>query len=404
MSNRDIRTANARMVLSRLWDADAITGSELIEATGLTRATVHDVCQELIELGWIEELPNQRAHGGYVKGRPARRYALAARAGVVVGVDSGDHRVIATVADLRGVVLAQRSRTFTARGNRRRTVSAAILDALAAVPIPEAAVLAVVVGVPAPVDAGGRTVITTNEFWNRVNPDLGTHLSAAHGWTAVVDNDANLAALAEGWLGHGRGSDQFVTVLTGERLGAGVVVDGHLLRGARGGAGELVWLDHLEGVGSADGIAALSRRWAAESPSPSSRPVAGSPSLTSGSPSSLAASARSAEEVFAAAAQGDPVGTAVIRRLGERFARISSAVGKVFDTELIILAGAVATACGPILEVVERELPSLAIPPYPRVVASELGEAVVALGAVRRAITYLQEHALIDVELPARVS
>jgi predicted NBD/HSP70 family sugar kinase len=108
--------------------------------------------------------------------------------------------------------------------------------------------------------------------------------------------------------------------------------------------------------------------------------------------------------VFAAAAHGDPLGGEVIRRLGERFARISSAVGKVFDPDVIILAGAVAAACGPILEIVERELPSIAIPPHPRVVASELGEAVVALGAVRRAITYLQEHALVDVELPARIS
>jgi hypothetical protein len=79
----------------------------------------------------------------------------------------------------------------------------------------------------------------------------------------------------------------------------------------------LVWLDHVEGVGSADGIAALSRRWAAESPSLER--------------SSLDPSDLSAEQVFAAAAQGDPLGAEVIRRLGERFARISSAVGKVFD-------------------------------------------------------------------------
>ena len=403
LSNRDIRVANARIVLARLWELEAVTGSELIASTRLTRATVHDVCQELRELGWIEELPNQRAHGGYVKGRPARRYALSARAGVVVGVDSGLHRVIATVADLRGQVLARQTRTFEedlaglpaerAADRRRHAVSMTVLDALAHGDIAATDVLAVAVGVPAPVDADGRTVITSNPFWNRVNPDIGEYLITTHGWRAVVDNDANLAAAAEGWIGAGRGERQYVTLMAGERLWAGVVADGQLLRGGRGAAGEMVWLDHLDGVGSADGIAALSRRWATEALA-----RRGPRSVLRGlSPDEL-----TAERIFAAAAQDDPVAAAVIHRLGDRFARVSAAVGKVFDTNLVIIAGAVATACQPILDVIREQMPGLAEPPLPRVAASQLGEAVVSVGAVRRAIADVQEHAL-DIVLPGRV-
>ena len=400
LSNRDIRTANARTVLSCLWEAEAVTGSELMAATGLTRATVHDVCQDLRDRGWIEELPNQRAHGGYVKGRPARRYALCARAGVVAGVDSGDHRAIVTVADLRGQVLARQTRAFatsadgrTDLADRRLIVSEAVLGAVAAAGASAGEVLAVVAGVPAPVDAAGLTGITTNPFWNRVNPGIGPHLAAAHGWTAVVENDANLAAVAEGWAGHGRGERQFVTLLAGERLGAGVVSDGRLLRGGRGAAGEMVWLDHLDGAGSADGIAALSRRWAAEA---LARGGGATSALAHAGPGRL-----TAEAVFAAAQDGDELAGAVIRRLGERFAAICSAVGKIFDTDVVVLAGGVAAACGPIVGVIEEELPRLADPPFPRVVASDLGEAVVSLGAVRRAVGYVQEHAL-DIVLPGR--
>jgi predicted NBD/HSP70 family sugar kinase len=390
LSNRDIRVANARVVLAQFWDAEAVTGSELIASTGLTRATVHDVCQELMDRGWIEELPNQRAHGGYVKGRPARRYALSPRAGFVVGVDSGQHRIMATVADLRGQILARHTRT--AGESRRADVSGAVLDALAAGDIGAGSVLAVAVGVPAPVAADGRTVITTNPFWNRLNPDLGAYLTATHGWPAVVDNDANLAATAEGWLGAGRGEQQYVTLLAGERLGAGVVADGRLLRGGRGAAGEMVFLGHVDGVGSADGIAALSRGWATEA-------LAGR--RTSSVLRGLPAGELTAERIFAAAGQGDAVATAVIRRLGERFARVSVAVGKVFDTDLIIIAGAVAQACGPILEVIREQMPALAEPALPRVVASQLGEAVVSIGAVRRAVLHVQENAL-DMVLPGQ--
>ena len=70
-------------------------------------------------------------------------------------------------------------------------------------------------------------------------------------------------------------------------------------------------------------------------------------------------------------------------------------------TDLVIIAGGVATACAPILDVIRDQMPKLAEPPLPRVVASQLGEAVVSVGAVRRAISRVQEHAL-DIVLPGR--
>ncbi len=398
-SNRQVREANARAILLHLWAVEALTGSDLMGSTGLTRATVHDVCQELQALGWIEELDNQRVHGDYVKGRPARRYALSARAGVVVGVDSGEHRVIATVADLRGGVISQRVQTFsivrrptTDLARRLRTVEGVILEALEAAGVPTRAVLAVAVGVPAPVVADGRTVIRTEPFWNRMNPDIGAHLAQAQGWRVLVDNDANLAALAEGWRGQGRGQRHFVTLLAGERLGAGVIEDGHLFRGGRGAGGEMVWLDLVEGVGSAAGIAALSRRWALEalgSAHPETSPILGGLALEDITP----------EQVFAAARQGDPLASSVIRRLGDRFTRVSAVIGKVFDTDVIILAGAVASACDPILDIIREDLPRTVGPPVPRVVSSLLGEAVVSIGAVRRALDHVQEYAL-EIALP----
>ena len=365
----------------------------------MTWSTGHRCCQERQGSGWIEELVNQRVHGDYVRGRPARRYALSARAGVVVGVDSGEHRVIATVADLRGEVISRRVQTFSAGrrpatdiARRLRTVDDAIMDALKAANVSPRAVLAVAVGVPAPVVADGRTVIRTEPFWKRMNPDIGVHLTRAQGWRVLVDNDANLAALAEGWRGQGRGERHFVTLLTGERLGAGVVEDGRLFRGGRGAGGEMVWLDLVEGVGSAAGIAALSRRWALDaldSAHPQPSPILGGLALEDITP----------QQVFAAARQGDPLARAVIRRLGERFTRVSAAIGKVFDTDVIILAGAVAKACDPILDIIREELPQTVGPPVPRVVSSLLGEAVVSIGAVRRALDHVQENAL-EIALP----
>ncbi len=378
---------------------EAQTGSDLMRATGLTRATVHDVCEELLDRGWLQELSNQRVHGDYVKGRPARRYAFSARAGVVVGVDAGGHRVIATVADLRGQVISQRTRELateadeaTDAAQRLQTVSSTVLEALAVEDISSEMVLAVGVGVPAPVRTDGQPVTRTKPFWTRINPNIGAYLSTTQGWTALVDNDANLAALAERWVGRGQGKRHFITLLAGERLGSGVVDQGQVFRGSSGRGGEMNWLDFVDGVGSADGIAMLSRQWALEELSSGTSPHSTTLRV-------LPASEITPQQVFAAARDGDPLASAIIERLGHRFARVSAALAEVFDTELIIFAGGVASGIDPILDVIRRELPALVDPPVPQVVASLLGHAVVSTGAIRRAIDHVQDHAL-EIALP----
>ena len=85
-----------------------------------------------------------------------------------------------------------------------------------------------------------------------MNPDLIEMLSR---WAPIVhiENDASLAAVAEGAWGAAVGCRDYVSLLAGARLGAGVVVDGRLLRGAHGGAGEMVFLDDIPTVGGAGG-------------------------------------------------------------------------------------------------------------------------------------------------------
>ncbi|MBD8141789.1 ROK family protein, partial [Frigoribacterium sp. CFBP 13605] len=269
-----LRRMNAAEVLRHAWSADAVTASDLIALTGLTRSTVLGVCDDLIDHGWMVSLADARSTGEYRKGRPARRYALARSAGHVVGVDAGRHHLTAVVADLRGDVVARVARRIDPDGtadDRRRTVSRLVDDVLGEASLGDADVLAVALGVPAPTDAEGRSPIEVGaDFWVLMNPDY-TGLFAERGWAVVVENDANLAAVAEAAaasradreVGGGAGAaTSFVTLLAGERFGAGFVLDGALVRGSRGAAGEMRLLDLVEGVGSADGLGALLRDWA----------------------------------------------------------------------------------------------------------------------------------------------
>ncbi|MDI3422023.1 ROK family transcriptional regulator [Streptomyces luteolus] len=393
-STRQIREANLRAVLHRMWDSEPVTGTDLIDSTGLTRATVHGVCEDLTRRGWIHEVENQREHGGYRMGRPARRYAFQPLAGVVVGVDCGQHRARATVTDLRGRTLARHGSSFSGPEHtpeeRLDVLSRTILAALTAASVPPERVLVVVTGVPAPVDAGGRTAGSVNPFWEQMNPDIAGHLSREHGWRAIVDNDANLAAEAERWQGAGRGLDNFVTLLTGERIGAGIVDDGNLLRGARGGAGEMRFLDLIEGVGSAHGIARLARDWSQQAVRTDAHPE--SPLRD------LAPEGIDAEAVFTAAEADDPLAVDVVERIGARFARIVGALAGLLDTERIVLAGAPARSCAPIRRVIERDLPQYVHPPLPEIVISDFGDEIVSVGAVWRALDHVREH-VVEIDL-----
>jgi predicted NBD/HSP70 family sugar kinase len=387
-SSRMVREASARLVLDHMWHSPPVTGTDLMAATGLTRATVHDVCQELIDRGWVRELANQREHGDYRKGRPARRYAFDPLAGVVVGVDAGQHRVDAIVADLHGVELGRYQSPprggFADAGERIAAVGDAIAAALAAADVPARRVLAVTVGVPAPVDAAGRTAFRGNPYWELMNPDLGERLRAEHGWPTIVDNDANLAALAEGWRGYGRGMRHFVALLAGERLGAGIVEDGRLIRGVRGGAGEMRFLDLVAGVGSADGIAKVTRDWAS-----AALAEPGAESVLTAGPSA----GPDAEAVFTAARAGDALAAGVVDRIAERMALVIATLASLVDTDLVIIAGRVAASWDPLVEPVQERLARHGNPP-PRVLASALGGDVVMLGAVARCLDEVREHAL----------
>ncbi|MDF2492390.1 MAG: hypothetical protein K0Q58_968, partial [Microbacterium sp.] len=167
------RGTSAETLLAYAFDSSAFTATEAIDATGLTRSTVLGAAEELVRLGWLRELDDARAAGEYRMGRPARRYELDTVAGVVVGVDAGQHRVTAFVADLRGTVLGRAEGSLGESGLdvpvRLGVLADTVAAALASADVDRGRVLATVVGIPAPVDAAGASP-DDGGFWVRMNP------------------------------------------------------------------------------------------------------------------------------------------------------------------------------------------------------------------------------------------
>ena len=425
-----MRRANRQALLQHALGAEAFTAADAMAATGLTRATVLGVCAELEQAGWLEEAPAERG-GAVSRGRPARRFSLRARAGILLAVDAGQHTLAARAADLRGRELAAERLVLedaplvgddleagaaaaerrlealralldrvSARAGARGPVDAAraegshdaagAVDALTAAGAADgrgtagAPRLLTVVGVPAPVDAGGRSPSGDAGYWPAMNPGLVDALDGP----VLVENDANLAALAE--RAHlalsGADADHLAALLMGERFGAGLVVDGRLLRGADGGAGEMRFLDAVLGDHrGADGVAALARRWALE---------ALEAGETSAALSALPPAELGAKDVFLAARDGDALARAVLERIGDRLARIAMILSSLIAVDTVVVAGAIAEAIDPVLEHAREALPRIGTPPLPQLRASSLGRDVVVRGALELALTRLREDPL----------
>lgn len=416
-----MRRANRQALLQHALAAEAFTAADAMAATGLTRATVLGVCAELEQAGWLEEAPAER-DGAAPRGRPARRFSLREQAGILLAVDAGQHTLAAHAADLRGRELAAERLVLedaplvgddleagAAAAERRLEALRALLDRVSARagargPVDmggaggaggagcaggadragDAPRLLTVVGVPAPVDAEGRSPSGDAGYWPAMNPGLVDALDGP----VLVENDANLAALAE--CAHlalsGADADHLAALLMGERFGAGLVVDGRLLRGADGGAGEMRFLETVLGdPRGADGVAALARRWALE---------ALEAGETSAVLSALPAAELGAKDVFAAARDGDALAGAVLERIGDRLARIAMILSSLIAVDTVVVAGAIAEAIDPVLEHAREALPRIGTPPLPQLRASSLGRDVVVRGALELALTRLREDPL----------
>lgn len=383
------RPASLDAVFRYAWDSADFTATDAMLATGLTRSTTIEALEALRELDLVSELPNAREAGDYRKGRPARRFALRDDAAVLVGVDAGNSHVAVSVTDLRSQTLLHRRTTRAVDGDdahgRRHLISALIDEALAAAGRDRDDVISLCIGVPAPVDAAGRSPQHRNGFWARMNPDLVDELS----WAPLVrvDNDASLAAIAEGATGGAVGCDDYVTLLAGERLGAGIVVDGRLLRGAHGGVGEMVAFDHVLGVGGADGLGVRIARLAADAIERGE--AAEGSALAAVDPNQL-----DARTVLALAADGDPAAVSIAEQVGTILAEIVSVLGSMFDPQRVLVSGAIASGIETVVASARRALPTGLDLPAPDLVVSSLGAEVVARGAVAAASASARRHAL----------
>lgn len=278
--------------------------------------------------------------------------AREARRRVVLAVDVGGTLTAAGVVTAAGEILeeAVRPTHHDGPGTAGRTITA-LLDALLERARRDAdEVLGIGVGVPAIVDAvTGRIGDEAHHAPELAGRPLGAELRTRYHLPAWVDNDVNALALAEWTFGAGRGARSLVVLAPGTGFGAGLVLEGRLVRGASGFAGELghvpvkfdgrpCWCGGrgcLAVYASGRGIAEAARE----------RAAAGSALLAAagGDPQAI-----TAPLVFESARAGDPAAAAVVDEACRALGAMIAVVVNGLNPEVVVVTGGVAAAYVPL--------------------------------------------------------
>jgi predicted NBD/HSP70 family sugar kinase len=334
-------------VLDAIRSEPGITQPALTEKVGLGRSVVAQRVGELEALGVVA--PD--GLGPSTGGRAPRRLRLRAEAGYVLGVDIATNELLVAVSDLAGNLLATRNEECDVTEGPEAIVAAverlgdAVLDESGA----RANLWSVGLGMPGPVafDVDGRaTAMPTMPDWDR----YPTRARLARRWSTPVwlDNRVNLSALGERRVNPVAAASRHTIYLGGgETLGAAIVVDGELYRGARGLAGEIGHTPVPEGgdtvcrCGNVGCLEAVAGRSALVRDARLLAETGQSPALAG----VLAASGTIRPmDVTVAADKGDAAARALLQRSARLIGNSLATLVSVFNPDLVILGGGLARA------------------------------------------------------------
>jgi len=378
-SSKLLRAMNESAALAHLIDPGMLTRADLRGLTALSTPTISEVLRRLTDAGLVTVV-------GHNSGRPgpnAEIYAANPDAAYAVAVsvrDIGASRtpsVVAALCDLTGVVRArfELSVDFLVTDPKEALVDV-VTRLREETNVPAERIRHVQIGVAGSYDSRTETIRHV-EVHGFGRPGLVPEIAQAIGTHVGVDNDVNLAAVAERRHGVAQDSDGFALLWLGqEGLGLAIDIGGTLMRGARGGAGEIGYMP-LYAPDSTHRKVDL-------------QDLVGGPAVLALAHDNGVPGATPLEVVLNAAADPDAAGEFFVE-LADRVSVGLAAVIAVLDPSLVVLAGQVAQAGGQTLFTAVNSAILRAAPLESTIAVTAIDDDAVLLGALDAGLTAVRE-------------
>jgi predicted NBD/HSP70 family sugar kinase len=364
-----MREINARSTLDLLREHGALHAAEIARLIGLSRPTTAEILRGLADLGLVQEL----TPGADDSKRARSVYEAISDVKIALAIDIGSKYIRAAAGDLNLKMLSHSSIPLKSLALKDLVAAmhAAVNETLKTSGYTIKDVATIVVGTPGVINQATGTISIAGTIASLDGVDLASLIEREFGIHPKLENDINLVTVAEQFSGHGREIEDFAVLSVGSGLGSGIVVNGKLLRGHRGAAGEVFFIPFGDPLDthrsqsnpSADSIAELARSLAKKIKKSSLREPF------------------STIDILAAAKAGDELAKAVVAIEAERIALYIAAISAVTDVELVVLSGGIGRQAAFFLDQIQG-LVSKVLPFPPRIEVSTLGDTGILIGAL----------------------
>lgn len=230
-----IKKINKSIVLKSIEKKGPISRAQISKDTGLNKATVSTMVNELIEESLVNEIGAGKSNGGR---KPVLLY-FNQKAGYSIGIDLGVNYILAVLTDLHGDIFYEKLEKLE---HKEPTVVIQkliniIQSLLAITPDSPYGVVGIGIGVPGIVDTTGKILFAPNLQWKQI--DLKYEIEEATGIPVSIENEANTGCLGEQLYGVGKNISNQIYVSISIGIGTGIIINGNLYTGATGISGEI---------------------------------------------------------------------------------------------------------------------------------------------------------------------
>jgi glucokinase-like ROK family protein len=230
-----VKKINTSIVLNHIRNYSPISRARIAEVTGLTKATVSSLVNELIE----SQLTYEIGAGASSGGRKPMMLLFNSTAGYAVGVDLGVNYIYTALSDLNGALIED-YRINHENISQDQVISdlkACIREVIARAPKSAYGIVGIGIGIPGISDEQGNVLFAPNLRWENV--PLLQLIEAEFNIPVVIDNEANAGAVGEKQFGAGKSATNLVYISIGSGIGTGIIIKSELYRGSSGFSGEI---------------------------------------------------------------------------------------------------------------------------------------------------------------------